>query len=133
MPALALFSLDFSWESCAVKAGLKADYTAQLSQLKSELNSASADTRSDVYTRCEAVEAMGKLVQDACFLAPEMLNLFLEAFKDHNGRVRYAAALALGELVKAEPSLAPKALEALVKAAAASRTMIHSLESPAAL
>ncbi|MEL6153066.1 MAG: sister chromatid cohesion protein PDS5, partial [Bacteroidota bacterium] len=103
-----------------VKAGLKKDYEAQLAQLKSKLNSAS------YYARLKAVEAMGKLVQDACFLAPEMLETLLQATRDPEYNVREAAASALREIAKASPSLATKTLEALLKAAEDSDKWVRS-------
>ncbi|MEL6153163.1 MAG: hypothetical protein AAFQ78_04005, partial [Bacteroidota bacterium] len=92
-----------------VKAGLRKDYEAQFAQLRSKLNSKSSSTE----TRHEVIEAMGKLVREADFLAPDMLDLLLEACSDL--RVRSAAFSALVELAKADPSQAT--LEALVKAA----------------
>ncbi|MEL6153173.1 MAG: HEAT repeat domain-containing protein, partial [Bacteroidota bacterium] len=58
---------------------------------------------------------MGKLVQEACFLASEMLELLLRACKDSECEVRDATFKALKDLVKAVPSQAT--LEALLKAA----------------
>ncbi|MEL6539745.1 MAG: hypothetical protein AAFP93_03175, partial [Bacteroidota bacterium] len=94
-----------------VKAGLKADFTAQLAQLKSTLGNKALSCK----TRREIIRAMGELVQDACFLASDMLELLLEVCKDSNWLVSEAVVRTLGELAKAAPSQAT--LVALVKAA----------------
>ncbi|MEL6152959.1 MAG: sister chromatid cohesion protein PDS5, partial [Bacteroidota bacterium] len=78
-----------------VKAGLRADYIGQLSQLKSALKSSVPEAR------LKAISAMHRLAKEACFLMPEVLGLLLGACKDtHTGIVMMAAGM-LPELTKA--------------------------------
>ncbi|MEL6153169.1 MAG: HEAT repeat domain-containing protein, partial [Bacteroidota bacterium] len=83
-----------------VKAGLKKDYEAQLAQLKSTLD----NKTSGFETCCEVISAMGKLVQEAHFLAPEILSLLLKVSKYPFFGPRMDINITLEEVVKAAPT-----------------------------
>lgn len=92
------------------KAGLRADYIGQLSQLKSALESSVPEAR------LKAIGAMHRLAKEACFLMPEVLGLFLGACKDtHTGVVMMAVGM-LPELTKAVSGHAEGVTKVLITA-----------------